>query len=82
MRRSLQLEEIYFSDPKPQMAAGENPLFVNEGLVLEIELWRADMMTGLVHLDPKTGLITRTSDLPIYQPGEREKERATDRGQQ
>ncbi|GAX73357.1 hypothetical protein CEUSTIGMA_g810.t1 [Chlamydomonas eustigma] len=38
------------------------------GLNLEISLWRADSMTGLIYID-KAGRITRTSDLPLFQPG-------------
>ncbi|GAX73347.1 hypothetical protein CEUSTIGMA_g800.t1 [Chlamydomonas eustigma] len=38
------------------------------GLFLEIELWRADIMSGMLYLD-KAGRVTRTSELPIYQPG-------------
>ncbi len=39
--------------------------------MLEIQLWRADVATGLIHLDKASGKVTRTSDLPIYQPGKR-----------
>ncbi len=38
------------------------------GLVLEIELWRSDLMTGLFHID-KFGRIVRTSEIPLFQPG-------------
>ncbi|GAX73349.1 hypothetical protein CEUSTIGMA_g802.t1 [Chlamydomonas eustigma] len=38
------------------------------GLVLEVNLWRADMLTGIIHLD-KEGTVLRVSEMPMCQPG-------------
>ncbi|GAX73365.1 hypothetical protein CEUSTIGMA_g818.t1 [Chlamydomonas eustigma] len=41
-----------------------------DSLLLEVDLWKADLMTGLLYID-QSGRITRTSykDLPLYQAG-------------